>query len=98
MSDRAYIVTTQRVANETGRIDMTVGPEYTQVEKPLIDQLTKMGWTHLEGAPLGAFKPTDPRSPPVLISAGSSSKSGSEPRSSTAAPTGGRARPSVDRV
>jgi type I restriction enzyme, R subunit len=61
MSDRAYIVTTQRVANETGRIDMTVGPEYTQVEKPLIDQLAKMGWTHLEGAPPGTVKPTDPR-------------------------------------
>ena len=39
---------------------MALGPEYTQVEKPLIDQLTGMGWTHLEGAPSEAFVPTDP--------------------------------------
>ena len=26
---------------------MTEGPEYKQVEKPLLDQLTQMGWTHL---------------------------------------------------
>lgn len=32
----------------------------TQVEKPLIDQLTQMGWTHLEGAPPGALTPADP--------------------------------------
>lgn len=40
---------------------MTLGPEYTEVEKPLIDQLTGMGWTHLEGAPPGAPRPTDPK-------------------------------------
>lgn len=39
---------------------MTVGPEYTEVEKPLIDQLTSMGWTHLEGAPPGGVRPSDP--------------------------------------
>ena len=39
---------------------MALGPEYTQVEKPLIDQLTGMGWTQLEGAPSEAFVPTDP--------------------------------------
>ncbi len=39
---------------------MALGPEYMQVEKPLIDQLKGMGWTHLEGAPPGAFVPTDP--------------------------------------
>lgn len=39
---------------------MELGPEYTQVEKPLIDQLVGMGWTHLEGAPPGDVKPTDP--------------------------------------
>ncbi|SRR5216683_2107259 len=38
-----------------------MGPEYSQVEKPLIDQLTGMGWVHLEGAAPGAFIPTDPR-------------------------------------
>jgi type I restriction enzyme, R subunit len=36
------------------------GPEYVQVEKPLIDQLKGMGWTLLEGAPPEAFVPTDP--------------------------------------
>jgi type I restriction enzyme, R subunit len=39
---------------------MAQGPEYTQVEKPLIEQLTHMGWTHLEGAPPGTPAPTDP--------------------------------------
>ena len=39
---------------------MALGPEYTQVEKPLIDQLTGMGWLHLEGAAPQAFRPTDP--------------------------------------
>jgi type I restriction enzyme, R subunit len=39
---------------------MGLGPEYMQVEKPLIDQLTGMGWTHLEGAKPGSVKPTDP--------------------------------------
>ncbi|MEU3249382.1 type I restriction endonuclease [Streptomyces sp. NPDC006997] len=29
-------------------------PEYELVEKPLIDQLVAMGWTHLEGAPPGS--------------------------------------------
>ncbi|GHK04556.1 type I restriction enzyme [Streptomyces sp. Y2F8-2] len=29
-------------------------PEYELVEKPLIDQLVAMGWTHCEGAPPGA--------------------------------------------
>src|SRR6266851_1469251 len=37
-----------------------MGPEYSQVEKPLIDQLTGMGWARLEGAAPGAFTPTDP--------------------------------------
>lgn len=40
---------------------MTVGPEYTEVEKPLIDQLAGLGWTHLEGAPPGTVTPSDPR-------------------------------------
>jgi type I restriction enzyme R subunit len=39
---------------------MGLGPEHTRVEKPLIDQLTGMGWTHLEGAKPGSVKPTDP--------------------------------------
>jgi type I restriction enzyme R subunit len=39
---------------------MALGPEYTQVEKPLLDQLKGMGWMHLEGAPPEAFVPTDP--------------------------------------
>ena len=39
---------------------MAVGPEYTQVEKPLIDQLKGIGWTHLEGAPPQEFVATDP--------------------------------------
>src|SRR6266568_4334561 len=39
---------------------MALGPEYTQVEKPLLVQLKGMGWTHLEGAPPEAFVPTDP--------------------------------------
>jgi type I restriction enzyme, R subunit len=39
---------------------MGLGPEYTQVEKPLIDQLAGMGWRHLEGAPPESVKPTDP--------------------------------------
>lgn len=38
---------------------MALGPEYTQVEKPLIDQLTGMGWLHREGAPPGALAPSD---------------------------------------
>jgi type I restriction enzyme R subunit len=40
---------------------MAQGPEYTQVEKPLISQLTHMGWTHLEGAAPGVPAPADPR-------------------------------------
>ena len=40
---------------------MTLGPEYEEVELPLIDQLTGMGWTHLEGGPPGAPAPTDPK-------------------------------------
>jgi len=39
---------------------MTLGPEYKQVEKPLIAQLAGMGWTHLEGAPPGGVTPADP--------------------------------------
>lgn len=39
---------------------MGLGPEYAQVEKPLIDQLVGMGWTYLEGAPPGSVRPTDP--------------------------------------
>ncbi|MFF4804618.1 type I restriction endonuclease subunit R [Streptomyces sp. NPDC001351] len=36
-------------------------PEYELVERPLIDQLVAMGWTHLEGAPPGspATSPAD---------------------------------------
>ncbi|GAA4240742.1 hypothetical protein GCM10022254_66650 [Actinomadura meridiana] len=33
------------------------GPEYVQVEAPLLRQLEGMGWEYLEGAPDGAFKP-----------------------------------------
>lgn len=33
--------------------------EYTLVERPLIEQLKGMGWTHLEGAPYYAVIPTD---------------------------------------
>ncbi|MGH3504415.1 MAG: type I restriction endonuclease subunit R [Nocardioidaceae bacterium] len=36
------------------------GPEYAQVEEPLIRQLQGMGWTHVEGAPPGALAPIDP--------------------------------------
>ncbi|WP_435176370.1 type I restriction endonuclease subunit R [Actinacidiphila sp. bgisy145] len=36
------------------------GPEYTQVEAPLLRQLTLMGWEHLPGQAEGAFKPEDP--------------------------------------
>ena len=36
------------------------GPEYAQVEEPLIHQLEGLGWTHLEGALPGAPAPTDP--------------------------------------
>jgi type I restriction enzyme, R subunit len=39
---------------------MALGPEYTRVERPLLDQLTGMGWLHIEGAPPGAFVPTEP--------------------------------------
>ena len=39
---------------------MVLGPEYTQVEKQLLGQLTGMGWAHVEGAPPEAFVPTDP--------------------------------------
>lgn len=39
---------------------MALGPEYLQVEKPLIDQLKGMGWLHRAGAPPEAFEPTDP--------------------------------------
>ena len=39
---------------------MPLGPEYTQVEKPLIDQLKGMGWLHQEGALPEAFAPNDP--------------------------------------
>jgi type I restriction enzyme, R subunit len=39
---------------------MALGPEYTQVERPLIEQLTEMRWQHLEGAPPGAVRPVDP--------------------------------------
>jgi type I restriction enzyme R subunit len=38
---------------------MALGPEYEQVERPLIEQLKGMGWTHLEGAPPGAVVPID---------------------------------------
>ena len=36
------------------------GPEYEQVERPLLGQLTRLGWAHLEGAPPGAAAPDDP--------------------------------------
>ncbi|MFE2968606.1 type I restriction endonuclease subunit R [Streptomyces sp. NPDC059340] len=36
------------------------GPEYVQVEAPLLRQLTLMGWEHLPGQAEGAFKPEDP--------------------------------------
>ena len=39
---------------------MTLGPEYEEVELPLIDQLKNMGWTHLEGALPGTPAPADP--------------------------------------
>lgn len=37
-----------------------VGPEYVQVEEPLLRQLADMGWEHLAGGPQGAFAPSDP--------------------------------------
>lgn len=40
---------------------MTGRPEYEQTEKPLIHQLTAMGWEHLEGAPPDGAPPRDPR-------------------------------------
>ncbi|MCT2589701.1 HsdR family type I site-specific deoxyribonuclease [Streptomyces sp. N2-109] len=36
------------------------GPEYVQVEAPLLRQLMLMGWEHLPGQAEGAFKPEDP--------------------------------------
>ena len=39
---------------------MALGPEYTRVEQPLIDQLKGMGWLHREGAVPEAFVPTNP--------------------------------------
>jgi predicted metal-dependent hydrolase len=39
---------------------MALGPEYTQVERPLIEQLKGLGWTHLEGASPGMVTPSDP--------------------------------------
>jgi type I restriction enzyme R subunit len=39
---------------------VTPGPEYAQVEEPLIRQLEGMGWLHLEGAPPGVPMPTEP--------------------------------------
>jgi type I restriction enzyme R subunit len=36
------------------------GPEYVQVEEPLIRQLEAMGWEHLAGAPPGMVTPKDP--------------------------------------
>ena len=40
---------------------MVLGPEYEEVELPLIGQLTGMGWTHLEGASPGTPTPADPK-------------------------------------
>ncbi|GAA2232326.1 HsdR family type I site-specific deoxyribonuclease [Kitasatospora cystarginea] len=37
------------------------GPEYMQVEAPLLRQLTLMGWEHLPGQAEGAFTPEDPK-------------------------------------
>jgi type I restriction enzyme R subunit len=39
---------------------MSLGPEYEQVEKPLVQQLVRLGWEHMEGASPGTPKPTDP--------------------------------------
>ncbi len=39
---------------------MASGPEYVQVEEPLIRQLAGMGWRHLAGASPGALVPTEP--------------------------------------
>ncbi len=39
---------------------MKPGPEYLQVELPLISQLEGLGWTHLEGALPGTVQPADP--------------------------------------
>jgi type I restriction enzyme R subunit len=39
---------------------MSFGPEYEQVERLLIEQLSRLGWEHLEGAPPGTVAPTDP--------------------------------------
>jgi len=36
------------------------GPEYEQVERPLLRQLTRLGWAHREGASPGAVTPDDP--------------------------------------
>ncbi len=36
------------------------GPEYLQVEAPLLAQLRDMGWEHLAGASPEEFAPTDP--------------------------------------
>ena len=36
------------------------GPEYEQVERPLLGQLTRLGWAHLEGAPPGTAVPDHP--------------------------------------
>lgn len=40
---------------------VTEQPEYVKVERPLIEQLTAMGWEHLQGAPPGepATRPRD---------------------------------------
>ena len=38
----------------------TAGPEYEQVEQPLLRQLTRLGWAHLEGAPPRAAVPDNP--------------------------------------
>src|SRR6266508_1144845 len=43
-----------------GTGNVAPGPEYAQVEEPLIRQLEGMGWLHLEGAPPAAFVPTEP--------------------------------------
>ena len=62
MSGPACIVTRNGLPVKYGRgwDGMALGPEYTQVERPLIEQLKGLGWTHLEGASSGAVRPTDP--------------------------------------
>ena len=69
---------------------MALGPEYMQVERPLIEQLKGMGWRHLEGAPPG--RSGRPILPPL---AGNRSPRYSSPGSSGTPSTGSTAIPQV---